>query len=38
MSRAWTALGAGERDVLRAFRTFNAQAKPFLEESRRHEG
>jgi coenzyme F420-reducing hydrogenase gamma subunit len=38
MSRAWTALGAGERDVLRAFRTFNAQAKPFLEESKRHEG
>jgi coenzyme F420-reducing hydrogenase gamma subunit len=37
LSRAWTSLGAGERDVLRAFRTFNAQAPAFLEESRKHE-
>jgi len=38
LSRAWTALGVGERDVLRAFRSFNAQAPAFLEESRKHEG
>jgi coenzyme F420-reducing hydrogenase gamma subunit len=38
MSGAWAMLGVSEPDLVRAFRTFNAQSKAFLEESRAHEG
>ena len=37
LSRAWTALGVSERDLVRAFRTFNAGAEAFLKESKAHE-
>ena len=37
LSRAWTALGVSERDLVRAFRTFNAQAEAFLREGQAHE-
>ena len=34
---AWRELGAGERDLVRVYRTFNAGAEPFREESEAHE-
>ena len=37
LSRAWAELGADERDMVRAFRGFNAFAEPFRRESERHE-
>jgi coenzyme F420-reducing hydrogenase gamma subunit len=33
----WHELGASDRDVLRAFRTFNAETEPFRRESEAHE-
>jgi coenzyme F420-reducing hydrogenase gamma subunit len=36
LSKAWEGLGATRRDIHRAFRTFNAAAEPFLEESEAH--
>ena len=33
----WHELGASDRDVLRAFRTFNADSEPFRQESEAHE-
>ena len=36
LAREWQALGATPRDVLRAFRTFNAAAEPFRKESTAH--
>ncbi len=36
LAREWQALGAGHRDILRAFRTFNAAAEPFRKESEAH--
>jgi sulfhydrogenase subunit delta len=37
LAREWTILGAGRRDIQRAFRTFNAMAEPFLRESMAHD-
>lgn len=37
LARAWTALGVGGSDLVRAFRTFNAYAEPFRRESIAHE-
>jgi coenzyme F420-reducing hydrogenase gamma subunit len=37
LAREWRALGAAPRDIRRAFRTFNAAAEPFLEESKAHD-
>ena len=37
LSRCWTDLGVKERDLLRAFRSFNAYAEPFRRESELHE-
>jgi hypothetical protein len=35
----WLArLGMNERDLQRVYRTFNANAPEFLEESKRHDG
>ena len=34
----WRALGVEDRDIARAFRTFNADAPAFREEARRHGG
>jgi sulfhydrogenase subunit delta len=36
LAREWRALGAAPRDLLRAFRSFNAAAPPFLSESEAH--
>jgi coenzyme F420-reducing hydrogenase gamma subunit len=36
LAREWRALGASSRDIMRAFRTFNAAAEPFLKESKAH--
>jgi coenzyme F420-reducing hydrogenase gamma subunit len=36
LAREWQALGAGPRDISRAFRTFNALAEPFKAESEAH--
>lgn len=36
LARQWQALGATDRDLHRAFRTFNAGAEAFLKESRAH--
>ncbi len=36
LAREWHALGAGARDIHRAFRTFNAAAEPFRKESEAH--
>jgi coenzyme F420-reducing hydrogenase gamma subunit len=38
MAEGWTALGATERELRRVFRTFNAGAEPFREESDAHGG
>ena len=37
LSREWQALGATDRDLVRAYRTFNASAAPFLKESTAHD-
>jgi sulfhydrogenase subunit delta len=37
LSARWTELGWRERDLLRAFRSFNAYAEPFRRESESHE-
>jgi sulfhydrogenase subunit delta len=37
LSNWWRRLGAGEHDLLRVFRTFNAYAESFRRESERHE-
>jgi coenzyme F420-reducing hydrogenase gamma subunit len=37
IARWWTRLGVREPDLVRAFRTFNAWAEPFREESEKHE-
>ena len=37
LSRSWIALGADGKDIVRAFRGFNAFAEPFRRESERHE-
>jgi len=37
LSRRWSHLGVGEQDLVRAFRTFNAWAEAFREESVAHE-
>jgi sulfhydrogenase subunit delta len=36
LAAAWTALGADRRTIHRAFRTFNAAAEPFRQESEAH--
>ena len=36
LAREWQALGASQRDIARAFRTFNAAAEPFRKESEAH--
>ena len=36
-ARGWRELGADERDLVRVYRTFNAGAAPFREESEAHE-
>jgi coenzyme F420-reducing hydrogenase gamma subunit len=36
LAREWQALGASQRDIVRAFRTFNAAAEPFRKESLAH--
>ena len=36
LAREWRALGAAPRDILRAFRNFNAAAEPFRKESEAH--
>ncbi|MDD4933801.1 MAG: oxidoreductase [Methylacidiphilaceae bacterium] len=38
LARGWQALGSSDRDLLRAFRTFNAGAEPFRRESEAHAG
>jgi coenzyme F420-reducing hydrogenase gamma subunit len=37
LSKAWSGLGVGEPDLVRAFRGFNAYAEPFRRESMAHE-
>jgi sulfhydrogenase subunit delta len=37
LAREWLRLGATDRDVMRAFRTFNAAAAPFAKESKAHD-
>ena len=37
LSAWWSQLGASERDLVRAFRSFNAYAEPFRRESESHE-
>jgi len=37
LSKRWSHLGVGEQDLVRAFRTFNAWAEAFREESVAHE-
>ncbi|HEY2386501.1 MAG TPA: oxidoreductase [Candidatus Binatia bacterium] len=37
LARWWACLGVTERDLVRAFRTFNAWAEPFRKESEAHE-
>jgi coenzyme F420-reducing hydrogenase gamma subunit len=38
LSRQWSAMGVTEDDIVRVFRTFNAEAEPFRKESEAHEG
>jgi sulfhydrogenase subunit delta len=38
LSERWKTLGANEPELVRAFRTFNAWAQPFREESEKQEG
>ena len=37
LSEWWSELGVSERDLVRAFRSFNAYAEPFRRESESHE-
>lgn len=37
LSKQWKKLGASERELIRVFRTFNAEALPFRKESEAHE-
>jgi coenzyme F420-reducing hydrogenase gamma subunit len=37
LAAGWTALGATNRDIHRVFRTFNAAAAPFAQESDAHD-
>ena len=37
LSAAWVQLGVSEKDLVRAYRTFNAYAEPFRRESEAHE-
>lgn len=37
LSRQWSTLGVAGADLVRAYRSFQAGAEPFAEESRRHE-
>jgi sulfhydrogenase subunit delta len=37
LSQVWEELGVGERDLVRAYRTFNSYAEPFRRESEAHE-
>ena len=37
LSKQWKKLGASERELIRVFRTFNAEALPFRKESESHE-
>jgi sulfhydrogenase subunit delta len=37
LARQWATLGASERDLVRAFRNFNAAAEPFRQESEAHD-
>jgi sulfhydrogenase subunit delta len=37
LAAQWHALGVGEPELVRVFRTFNAYAEPFRRESERHE-
>jgi len=37
LSGRWTGLGVKQQDLLRVFRSFNANAEPFRRESERHE-
>jgi coenzyme F420-reducing hydrogenase gamma subunit len=37
MANRWQQMGAGDKDVMRAFRSFNAYAEPFRKESESHE-
>jgi coenzyme F420-reducing hydrogenase gamma subunit len=37
LSRAWSGFGVSERDLVRAFQSFNARAEPFLTEGLAHE-
>jgi sulfhydrogenase subunit delta len=37
LSTWWSRLGVGELDLMRAFRSFNAYAEPFRQESQAHE-
>jgi coenzyme F420-reducing hydrogenase gamma subunit len=38
LSRQWSAMGVTEDDIVRVFRTFNADAEPFRKKSEAHEG
>jgi hypothetical protein len=38
LAREWQALGASERDIRHAFRSFNAEAEAFRKEGDLHEG
>ncbi len=38
LSAAWSQLGVGEQDIMRAFRGFNAYSEAFRKESEAHEG
>jgi len=37
LSEWWSGLGVSERDLVRAYRSFNAYAEPFRRESESHE-
>jgi coenzyme F420-reducing hydrogenase gamma subunit len=37
LSAQWKAMGVADRDILRAYRSFNGYATPFREESDKHE-
>ena len=37
LSTRWSQLGANERDIMQVYRSFNAYAEPFREESEKHD-
>jgi coenzyme F420-reducing hydrogenase gamma subunit len=37
LSAQWSAMGVADRDILRAYRSYNGYASPFREESDQHE-